>query len=400
MPVAPRPILVTDGEQRSALAVVRSLGRSGRDVYVASHEKRPLAGASRHAAGTWRVPDPLADPAGYLAAIDDLVTRLAPGLILPITEAALRALLPERSRWPGVTIPWPAADRFAAISDKATVLRAAEELGIAIPKQWEVTTSTDSLPALGPGEFPVVVKPHASVGGGSGIKFGVAHAGNLDALRRAVQDLPGAAYPLLVQERIVGDGLGVFLLRWAGRTVAAFAHRRIREKPPSGGVSVCAESVPLDPALRRQAERLLDHFDWNGVAMVEFKEDRATGTPVLMEVNGRFWGSLQLAVDAGVDFPSLLVACACNSPPSEPPPWRIGVRNRWWWGDLDHLVARFRHSRKALHLPSGVPSRGRAALDFLAGTLSSAHNEVLRVDDPMPAVRESVQWFRQLIRLE
>jgi len=400
VPITTRPILVTDGEQRSALAVVRSLGRSGLEVHVASHEKRPLAGASRHAAETSRVPDPLADPPGYVSAIDDLVTRLAPGLILPITEASLRALLPERNRWPGVTIPWPTAERFAAISDKATVLRAAEELGIAIPKQWEVTTPKDPLPVLGPGEFPVVVKPHASVGDGSRVKFGVAHAGNLDALRRAVQDLPAAAYPLLVQERIVGDGLGVFLLRWEGRTVAAFAHRRIREKPPSGGVSVCAESVPLDPALRARAERLLDHFDWNGVAMVEFKEDRATGTPVLMEVNGRFWGSLQLAVDAGVDFPSLLVACAEGSPPQSPPVWRTGVRTRWWWGDLDHLVTRLRHSRQALHLAPEAPSRGRAALDFLAGTFSTAHNEVLRMDDPMPAVRETVQWFRQLIRLE
>lgn len=393
------PILVTDGEQRSALAVVRALGRRGHQVHVASHEKRPLAGASRHAAGTWQVPDPLADPSGYVAAIDELVTRLAPGIILPITEAALRALLPERDRWPEVTIPWPGADRFAAISDKATVLRAAGELGLVVPKQWEVTTPTDPLPTLDPGEYPVVVKPHASVGRGSTIKLGVAHAEDAGALHLALRQLPAAAWPVLVQERVVGDGLGVFLLRWEGRTVAAFAHRRIREKPPSGGVSVCAESVALDPALRRQAERLLDRFDWNGVAMVEFKEDRATGTPVLMEVNGRFWGSLQLAVDAGVDFPSLLVACACGSPPSEPPTWRTGVRTRWWWGDLDHLVARIRHSRQALHLPPEAPSRGRAVLDFLAGTLGAGRNEILRFDDPMPAVRETIQWWRSLFRI-
>lgn len=389
---------MTDGEQRSALAVVRSLGRRGHQVHVASHEKRPLAGASRYAACTWQVPDPLVDAPGFVAAIDELVTRLAPGMILPITEAALRALLPERDRWPGV-IPWPGAESFAAISDKATVLRAAATLGIAKPKQWEVTSPADPLPALTPGEYPVVVKPHASVGGGSGLKFGVAHAEDADALHLALQQLPPAAYPVLVQGKVVGDGLGVFLLRWEGRTVAAFAHRRIREKPPSGGVSVCAESVALDPALRRQAERLLDHFDWNGVAMVEFKEDRATGTPVLMEVNGRFWGSLQLAVDSGVDFPSLLVACAGGSPPSEPPAWRIGVRTRWWWGDLDHLVARIRHSRQALHLPPEAPSRGRAVLDFLAGTVGPGRNEVLRLDDPMPAVRETIQWWRNLFRI-
>ncbi len=398
MPINPRTILVTDGEQRSALAVVRSLGHRGHMIHVASHEKRPLAGASRYTAGTWRVPDPLANPPGYVAAIDELVTRLAPGIILPITEAALRALLPERNRWPGVTIPWPGADRFAAISDKGTVLRAASELGLAVPKQWEVATPAAPLPVLDPGEFPVVVKPHASVGSGSAIKFGVTHAEDAGALNRALRQLPAAAWPVLVQERIVGDGLGVFLLRWEGRTVAAFAHRRIREKPPSGGVSVCAESVALDPALQRLAEQLLDHFDWNGVAMVEFKEDRATGTPILMEVNGRFWGSLQLAVDAGVDFPSLLVACANGSPPSEPPPWRIGVRTRWWLGDLDHVLIRLRHSAEALHLPPGTPSRMRMLWDFLGASVLRGQNEVFRLRDPGPAAREMAQWVRSLGR--
>ena len=42
--------------------------------------------------------------------------------------------------------------------------------------------------------------------------------------------------------------------------------------------------------------------------MVEFKLDARDGVAKLMEINGRFWGSLQLAVDAGVDFPAILSA--------------------------------------------------------------------------------------------
>ena len=90
----------------------------------------------------------------------------------------------------------------------------------------------------------------------------------------------------------------------------SFAHTRIREKPPTGGVSVYRESVPLRDDVRAYSERILGRFNWSGVAMVEFREDRATGIPYLMEVNGRFWGSLQLAIDAGVDFPAMLVQLA------------------------------------------------------------------------------------------
>ena len=168
-------------------------------------------------------------------------------------------------------------------------------------------------------------------------------------------DYPAAAFPLLLQERVVGPGVGIFLLIWDGVLRATFAHRRLREKPPSGGVSVYRESIAADPALVERSRQLLAHFGWQGVAMVEYKVDERTGIPVLMEINGRFWGSLQLAVDAGVDFPRLLIDCA-EGKPTRRTRRRItvGSRLRWWWGDVDQLLLRLRHSGADLGLPDGV----------------------------------------------
>src|ERR671923_161553 len=84
---------------------------------------------------------------------------------------------------------------------------------------------------------------------------------------------------------------------------------------PSGGVSVLSESVPIDPALRAIAERILDRVRWHGVVMLEFKITPA-GAPCLIEANARFWGSLQLAIDAGVDFPYLLYQVATGQTPA------------------------------------------------------------------------------------
>jgi predicted ATP-grasp superfamily ATP-dependent carboligase len=195
-----------------------------------------------------------------------------------------------------------------------------------------------------------------------------------------------------MQERIVGPGVGVFVLMWDGQPVATFMHRRIREKPPSGGVSVYAESIAPDPALVDRAVRLLRSFDWRGVAMVELKVDARTGTPYLMEINGRFWGSLQLAIDAGVDFPALLVDRALGGNTRGPDTWQIGVRGRWWWGDVDYMVTRLRRSDAALALPSDAPKRARALLDFMT---TFAPDQVFRLTDPMPFVRESMQWLTQ-----
>lgn len=394
------PILVTDGDQRAALAIVRSLGRAGYPVFVCSARRRSLAGASRYCTGSATVPDALLDPAGCCEAVGRLIERWSIAVLLPVTEASLLALLPAWTRFPQVRIPFPDAALFERISDKAALLEAAASLGIPVPAQ-AVLHNPNDLAGLRPEElpFPLVLKPHRSVslaqGGRGRTKLGVSYASDRAQLQATLSRLPDAAFPLLLQQRVVGPGQGVFLMLWGGETRAVFAHRRIREKPPSGGVSVCAESIPADPALVAQAERLLHHFGWQGVAMVEFKLDAATGVPYLMEVNGRFWGSLQLAIDAGVDFPRLLVSAALGGPPERVDHYRIGVRTRWWWGEVDHLLARFRRSDAELALPLGAPGRWRALREFLSSAWRrDTRNEVLRRDDPRPFLRESADWLR------
>ncbi len=55
------------------------------------------------------------------------------------------------------------------------------------------------------------------------------------------------------------------------------------------------------------AARRLEHLNWQGVAMLEYRWDPASDRLYLMEMNARFWGSLHLALYAGVDFPRLLL---------------------------------------------------------------------------------------------
>jgi predicted ATP-grasp superfamily ATP-dependent carboligase len=172
-----------------------------------------------------------------------------------------------------------------------------------------------------------------------------------------------------------------------------FAHRRIREKPPAGGVSVYRESIAAEPDLVRRSRELLQRFGWEGVAMIEYKVDAATGEPYLMEVNGRFWGSLQLAVDAGVDFPALLASLALGQHPPAITSYRTGVRSRWWWGDVDSLLLRLRRSPASLALLPGEPGRLRHLIQFLKLWRPGDRNEILRLDDPMPFLHETREWL-------
>ncbi len=388
-------ILITDGEQRSALAAARSLGRAGHAVYVTAHKRASLAGSSKYVRATAIVVDPLAAPDDFVDEIVGLVDRWKIDLLLPVTEGALLALLPHRERV-RVALPFPDANAFQRICDKGAVAAEAEPLGIKVPRTIVVGSRAEVAGVSEVGmSFPLVIKPHRSVTIDNGTRAKGAVRAVLDrsALKEALQQLPAAAFPVLLQERVVGPGVGIFVLIVGGELHAAFAHRRIREKPPWGGVSVYRESIPVDEDLLERSVALLRRFHFEGAAMVEYKVDERTRIPYIMEINARFWGSLQLAIDAGVDFPALLVDAVLKHAPALPPAYKLGTRSRWFWGDVDSLLLRFR-SQPAQD--GNHPSRIRACLDFLRAFGPGSRSEVFRLSDPMPAVRETIDWFGAL----
>ena len=389
-------VLVTDGGQRAALAVVRSLGRAGHSVFVCAPRRSSLAGASRYCRLQAAVIDPSVDHEGFLAGIHDLIGRWQIDAILPITEPAHHAILPHRrTRFGHVLIPCPEYDAFLAVSNKERVMGAAINAGVRVPLTLTVGSASD-LDAHADLPFPLVVKPWASVvrEGGRFIKTSVSYASNRAELRGILGSLPREAYPVLLQERIEGPGTGVFLLIWGGEVLASFAHRRLREVPPSGGVSVLRESIPLPSDLSRASVDMLRQFGWQGVAMIEYKVDSRTGAPYIMEVNGRFWGSLQLSIDAGVDFPRLLMDAASGHPVEPVRDYRSGVVSRWTLGEIDHLIARLRRPVQAAG--GGTPiSRHTAFTDCLASISHRGREEILRASDPMPAARELLSWLRR-----
>src|SRR5262245_54300854 len=114
-----------------------------------------------------------------------------------------------------------------------------------------------------------------------------------------------------------------------------------------------------------------------------------------MEVNGRFWGSLQLAIDAGVDFPSLAYDLAIGRTPQAPAGYEIGVTNRWLLGDLDHLLLRLFHDDA--DTPASAPSKLRLFAAFFRMFGTRVHYDVWSRMDPRPARYELREYVKALI---
>ncbi|WP_146216208.1 ATP-grasp domain-containing protein [Nitrospira lenta] len=370
-------------------------------MVVGSETLKSLAGVSKYCHRTWQYPSPLGDPFGFVASLIDAVGRLGITAIMPVTDSTTQVLAAKRDQFPAAVLnAVPPLESYELVSDKYRLMKVAQALGVPIPTTVYVPDGDLSSVLDQVTSFPVVVKPGRSLlmtdrGWGKTSVHFVSSAEELIDLYRRV---PYLKNPSLIQQRVEGEGQGVFGLFDHGRPCALFAHRRIREKPPAGGVSVLRESIELPKPMTDYAVKLLEHVKWHGVAMVEFKVDKASKIPRLMEINGRFWGSLQLAIDAGLNLPYLLHQILSGSPVAVPNnAYHVGTRSRWLLGDLDHLLLRLTRSNTALHLGSEAPSRWRCLADFSRLFQRNLHYEVESLSDPRPALMEYRAWISQLV---
>ena len=381
-------VLLLDGNTRSALAATRSLGKRGLHVVVGDQVKRTLAGVSKYCSKTFTYPAPGKDPQGFVAAIKAECSRRSVNVILPMTGLSTATVLKHRDEFGYMSLPFAEYDVLEALTNKWKLFELAQQLHVSIPMTVFVRNAR-SLGCIYPRlRFPAVLKPYRSEiwSNGRWISAGVKYVSSVQELFETVARYEYFnQHPFLIQEYISGEAQGIFTLYDHGKPVVFFGHRRLREKPPSGGVSVLCESISPNPVAEEMAKALLDSVGWHGVAMVEFKVS-AEGTPYLMEVNGRFWGSLQLSIDAGVDFPWLLYQLGTGRKLDKIVGYAAGVRCRWLLGDLASLyrvLVSNGSSRFLLHA-----SKVRSVFDVLHCFDKATRYEVNRWDDIKPSLLE------------
>jgi predicted ATP-grasp superfamily ATP-dependent carboligase len=310
-----------------------------------------------------------------------------------MTDISTHLILKYREEFPRISIPFVSFEDFEYISDKYRLCKLSQQIGVPIPRTLFVNPQDDVSRLYPDLVFPVVLKPFRSkiLCGNEFISASVKYANTMPELSDIIkQYVYFKDHPFVLQEYIAGHGQGIFSLYDHGRPMAFFAHKRLREKPPSGGVSVFCESIAVDPELKLISKKILDYFKWHGIAMVEFRISH-DGSPYLMEVNSRFWGSLQLTIDAGVDFPWMLyrIATGDHFDPIDDV-YKIGVKSRWLLGDLDHIYLRLTRDYSNTQFNS---SKCGGTLSFLNFFDKNTNFEVNRLDDMGPFLLELKRYF-------
>ncbi|MGQ0763398.1 MAG: GNAT family N-acetyltransferase [Acidobacteriota bacterium] len=392
-------ILVLDGHTNQALACVRSLGRAGYKVFVASHQRHPLAAWSRYCSGTYRIKD---QSVAAFASLRPWACRQDIKIVLPLTERSCLLCNSERAEWEasGMILGCGPDEMLFSAFDKSQTLERAKACDLEIPVTLYPTSPTEALAAAETIGFPCVIKPRWSNyldDGSFQPSRSPTYVNDRETVKDAVlRSRQGNDWPL-IQEFVPGQGKGIFALCDRGESVALFAHERLRETRPTGSGSSLRRSVSLDSKLRESAERLLKDLNWHGPAMVEFKDD---GTrPRLMEINGRFWGSLQLGIDAGIDFPLLWVKILKGEPVEKITKYEHGIALRWLMGDVKRFISILGGS------PAGYagkfPSVRQGFSELFGRQPKGTRLEAWRTNDALPAlgewacgVKEFLFWLR------
>lgn len=294
-------VLVTDGHLKCSLSAVRSLGRKGIIVHVTQQR----SGATLCSASVYCQRSHVLPPYECIQDHDvqflDLLNREKFDYIIHSSEGAVRSLSRNRDLIMKVTrVDLPPAPSLEVVLSKEELLELAKSIQIPVPNSVVYRTSSDLNAVLNTLKFPIVAKVTKG-----GTYDRVRYINSQRELEQYVSCLEEKDY-VLFQEYIAGRGCAVFALFEHGKPVLTLMHERIWEYPTTGGPSVYAKTI-ADPTLEELGHRLLRRLDWNGLAMVEFKKSYEDNQYVLMEINPRLWGSLDLAVAAGADFPYLAV---------------------------------------------------------------------------------------------
>ncbi|MDD3642864.1 MAG: ATP-grasp domain-containing protein [Candidatus Krumholzibacteria bacterium] len=377
-----RRVLVLGTDERAFLSVVRSLGRRGIEVhtgwcapgapalrsrYIArNHEIRPYSPESR----LWE---------------DDLLAavRSAPfDLVIPCTdetEIPLRRAREELGRHARLCL---LSDRaHGIVSDKSKTSELARSLGVPVPDESPVGSIEEAAEAARTHGFPLVLKPISS--------FDPFDPSSKNRVRIAFDrgELERLAESMLLRGRVLaqrycpGRGTGIEILARSGTILFAFRHERIHE-PLRGGGSSYRRSVPLDGGMLDAARRIAAALDYTGVAMFEFRHDRTSGEWRLLEINGRFWGSLPLALAAGADFPWYLYQMLVEGRREFGQGYRTGICCRNLASDIHWNIvnlSRDRSDPRMNTLPLGsVLAEARHLL------LLRERSDTFVIDDPLP----------------
>jgi len=301
-------VIVYGTDTQIGLAIVRELGKAGCYVVGVGKSENSLGLKSRYVRKKYVLTG--GSDQQKVRQLNEIAQENMVHFLLCVSESDILFFNRVKDCLKNIVPLVPSLETINQVLDKSQTARLARLLGINTPKTYLIQSLEDVFDLEDQLSYPLILKwhnPHSVMESAQMLNIcieKIVYCHSFDSLVTELSKLrPLGQYPM-VQEYCPGYGLGQFFFMHQGEAILKFQHRRIHEWPPEGGFSTLCESIPLaeHDELQTKSIALLAKLRWEGVAMVEYRFDPISNRAVLMEINGRFWGSLPLAYHSNVPF--------------------------------------------------------------------------------------------------
>ncbi len=328
-------IAITDSNYKHSLGIVRQLGLNSFKPYILSFEKDSLCAYSKFANK-----EIVLDKNYTKVELIEKLKLFEIKLLILVGTNSFMKIVPwkEELKDNGIDMVTVDEQTLSIAFSKKDTYKLAEKIGIPIAKTYYPKSIQELEVIKNIISYPCVIKGLYEVGGNI-VDYAYKKDELIDKYVNICDkyDLTEKNGLPMIQEYIEGYGCAFFAIYKHGKCGLTFQHKRVREFPVSGGASVCAESYK-NPLIEKYGKMLLDSLNWHGVAMVEFKMNNKN-EPILMEINPKFWGSTDLALEAGVNFPLALVNIYQNKEVPFSNSYKYPLRYHWPIpGEMQHAI--------------------------------------------------------------
>jgi len=386
-----KKVLILGHGTRSFLSVIRSLGRKGIIIHAGNPVPEDIALHSKYIEKYFPLPR-FSEPGQWKSEVISIVGKEKYDLVIPTDDAPiilLQQIRPEIEKYSRVYLL--DTEAYTITNDKLQTYSFCQSLGIRVPQFSILSEHDDPEKVLKEGNFPLIVKPVSSFSPDRLERKNLVRiARDKAAFLAMLKELFLHNSTLIIQEYFEGAGIGVEIIASRGEILAAFQHIRVHEKRiwgvrNIGGASTYRKSQPVDPFLMSPARKIIQSLDYTGVAMLEFRKNFDRNESVLIEINGRFWGSLPLAVAAGADFPYYLYQLLVENKKTFPQAY---TRDLFCRSLTEDLYWMYDECISFTSLRARLRFIGKTMMEFFNIILLRERNDTLVLDDPKPGIME------------
>ena len=377
-------VVLTHCRNRIAYNILRSLRKRGLKVAVGVDPDSGMSVYSRHKYRIFSHPSFSVNEKAFINRLYESLLVYNPSVYIP-TDEDIYVVARNLDKFKNIPVHIPISNSniLDRLENKYNSISLANSLGIPTPMTIRPKNKNEIVHFIREHGEPILLKIlYSSSSRGVFYIYKNTLSSTLDEIIKRERVSYG---DFIIQQYQKGVGFGVSMLFNQGKLRAKFTHKRIREKAFTGGPSTLRVSTRF-AILEEYAERLLSEVDFHGVAMVEFKHNDQTGESWFLEVNPRFWGSLGLAIQSGVDFPYLLYKMAVNGDISPQLDYKVGLTMKWIGGDILSIVDYF----KRTHSMYAIKEIFRKVDGY----------DDLSWDDPLPFAAEIFLHLHKIIKLK